>query len=131
MKKIIILLFAVFATLFTTAQTFNKVTECRMEKYQDNRWVVVERSYPETMFVIIKDKNIKITNKEDSEYEVYGDPNVSKYDSHYAYAWSAVNKDAKTCHVMIKTSLEDSKMLEIAIFMDETVYAYSFVRKKK
>jgi hypothetical protein len=131
MKKIIILLFAVFATLFTTAQTFNKVTECRMEKYQDNRWVVVEKTYPETMFVIIKDKNIKITNKEDSEYEVYGDPDVSKYDSHYAYAWSAVSKDAKTCHVMIKTSLEDSKMLEIAIFMDETVYAYSFVRKKK
>jgi hypothetical protein len=131
MKKIIILLFAVFTTLFTTAQTFNKVTECRLEKYQDNKWVVVERTYPETMFVIIKDKNIKITNQEDSEYEVYGDPNVSKYDSHYAYAWSAVNKDAKTCHVMIKTSLEDSKMLEIAIFMDEMVYAYSFVRKKK
>ena len=131
MKKIIILLFAVFATLFTTAQTFNKVTECRMEKYQDNRWVVVERSYPETMFVIIKDKNIKITNQEESEYEVYGDPNVSKYDSHYAYAWSAVSKDAKTCHVMIKTSLEDSKMLEVAILMDEVVYAYSFVRNKK
>ena len=131
MKKIIILLFAVFTTLFTTAQTFNKVTECRLEKYQDNKWVVVERTYPETMFVIIKDKNIKITNQEGSEYEVYGDPNVSKYDSHYTYAWSAVNKDAKTCHVMIKTSLEDSKMLEIAIFMDGTVYAYSFVRKKK
>ena len=131
MKKIIILLFAVFTTLFTTAQTFNKVTECRLEKYQDNKWVVVERTYPETMFVIIKDKNIKITNQEESEYEVYGEPDVSKYDSHYAYAWSAVTKDAKNCHVMIKTSLEDSKILEFAVFMDEMVYAYSFVRKKK
>jgi hypothetical protein len=131
MKKLFILLIAVFTTLFTTAQTFNKVTECRLEKYQDNKWVVVEKTYPETMFVIIKDKNIKITNQEESEYEVYGEANVSKYESHYAYAWSAVSKDAKTCNVMIKTSIEDGRMLEVAILMDEIVYAYSFIKKKK
>lgn len=131
MKKLLLLLGFILTTLFATAQTFNKVTECRLEKYEGDKWVVFEKTYPESMFVIVKDKNIKITNQEEEEYEIYGKPDVSKYDSHYAYAWSAINKNAKNCHVMIKTSIEDSKILEVAIFMGDIVYAYSFVRKKK
>lgn len=129
MKKLLSLLILTFSLSFVSAQTFNKVTECRLEVYNGSEWVVKERNFPEKMFVIIKDKNVKITNSDESEYEVYGDADFSKYESHYAYVWSAVSKDAKNCRLLIKTSKENNTILEVAILFDGVCYAYSFVKK--
>ena len=128
MKKLILSLLLVVSTLFVSAQTFNKVTETRFELYNGSEWVVKERVYPENMYVIIKDRNIKITNQDESEYEATGDADHKRYNTHHAYTWTAIGKDGKSYFLMIKTSLEN-KILEVAFLNDGVCYVYSFVKK--
>ncbi len=128
MKKLLSLLFMTFFLSFVNAQTFNKVTESRFEVYNGSEWVVKERVYPENMYVIIKDRNVKITNEDESEYEATGDADHKKYNTHHAYTWTAIGKDGKSYFLMIKTSL-DNKILEVAFLNDGVCYVYSFVKK--
>lgn len=126
MKKLFLILFFIVSTLFVKAQTSYKVIEIRYEKYENNVWVVKKTTKTDSVYVIIDDFNIKITNQDDSTFEMSGKPSISKYKTHKSYIWRTYDKDNKFIVIMFKTDLKLNNLIEMAILRKGNCLDYKF-----
>jgi hypothetical protein len=103
--------------------------EVRYEVYENKQWVVKNKSIVFSIYVNIEGSNISITNKEQFTFKTYGRANVITYPTHKSYFWSAYDKNSKYVTVMIKTSVDDENILEVATLYDGYCFAYKIDKK--
>lgn len=108
MKKVTLMLVAVLISVITFSQTFYKVSQCGYSVYEYNEWKKQETNYPQKMFVIMNNSNIKITNEGESNFILYGEMKTSTYSTHTAYTWDAYDKDGTQCKIIFKINKEES-----------------------
>jgi hypothetical protein len=103
--------------------------EVRYEVYENKQWVVKNKKSVFSIYVNIEGSNISITNKEQFTFKTYGKANVTTYPTHKSYFWSAYDKNSKYVTVMIKTSVDDENILEVATLYDGYCFAYEIDEK--
>jgi hypothetical protein len=133
MKKLFTLLLATLICFNVKSQTFYKVFKCAIHKHINGSWTEVESNEPEEMFLIINDKNVKITNVNESEYQIYGDMDKQEFGTHNTYAWHAYDKKGKKCEFVMKHMIKEDIMQISFLYLDETVplsFAY-YVKPKE
>lgn len=95
MKKIILLLVFAITSVISYSQNFNKVYRASYIKYEGGRWVDDVTRYPENMFLILDGSEVKITNESESKYITYGNPKITKYETHNCSTWSAYDQKGR------------------------------------
>ena len=131
MKKLLLCLFAVLSFYFGKTQDFYKVDMCTYQIYtEENGWVVKQTTYPENIFVIIKNNNIKITNSSKSSYVTFGEPKKTVYERHTATSWDSYDDEGKNCKVMIKTMNNESNLATLTILYDGFCFEYRLYVEK-
>lgn len=133
MKKLILFLLASFFYLNTFAQDFYKVTQSAIYKHLDGKWTEVETFEPDNLFLIIDKHKIKITNVNQSAYQTYGDVKKDEYGTHTTYAWSAYDKNGKSCDFVMKYIKKDNMIQMSFLYVDEVIpisYVY-YVKPKE
>jgi hypothetical protein len=124
MKKLLLVLLIGLISLCSYSQKFNKVVQCRytIYDYAISDWKIVDINYPDNMFIIIKNKEITITNKSESAYKIYGEPKEREYETHSAMEWGAYDKDGNPCAFMVKMSKSNKDTMWMYFIYD----GYSF-----
>jgi hypothetical protein len=133
MKKIFALLLVTLICFNVNAQNFYKVIKCSIHKHINGSWTEIQSNEPEEMYLIINDKNVKITNENHSEYQVYGDMDKQEFGTHDTYSWHAYDKNGKKCEFVMKYMIKEDIIQISFLYLDETVpvsFAY-YVKTKK
>jgi hypothetical protein len=99
MKKTFLIVVSLLITLFSYSQQFNKILKATKSEFKNDKWVVVETTYPTDMFLIMKDWDITIGKYKIKTYDNY---DRTTYDDHVTYTWKAINPDGDKCFFMIK-----------------------------
>jgi hypothetical protein len=131
MKKAIFLLFAIAITTLCQSQNFNKVYRASYLKYIDGKWVNDVDKYPEDVFIILNDSEIKITNKNESKYITYGEKKNTKYETYDCNSWSAYDKNGKDCEFIMKYFYKEKVYVMMFMYYSDSIgFEYEIVADK-
>lgn len=121
MKKLFLILLTGLLYFNTNAQIFYKVFKCSIHQHINGSWTEVESNEPEEMFLIINDKNVKITNKNESEYQMFGDMEKQEFGTHNTYAWHAYDKKGKKCEFIMKHMIKENIIQVSFLYLEEPI----------
>jgi len=119
-------LFCVFTMISASclSQDFYKVKKSILQVHNGVEWVDKKVLYPESMFIIVKDSEIKITNKSESKYITYGDVKEKRFTTHKTYIWDAYNEDGRDCLFMMKISNGETNDISFNFVFGDITYEY-------
>jgi hypothetical protein len=106
------------------SQDFYKVKKSILQVHNGVEWVDKKVLYPESMFIIVKDSEIKITNKSESKYITYGDVKEKRFTTHKTYIWDAYNEDGRDCLFMMKISNGETNDISFNFVFGDITYEY-------
>ena len=104
MKKLLVLVISMLLVTASFAQEFVKVKRMTTISYDNYKqdWVDGESTYPSSIYVMIKGSQIIITSAYEQRIYTYGNPEETKYPTHSAYTWSALDKKGDKLKFIIK-----------------------------
>lgn len=111
MKKIKMLFLLMLISIFAYSQSSSyRITKTTIIVYDDywKEWKSVDSTYPNEMFAFFDNKKIKITDKNHSNYVVYGEAEVEKKIDYTVYTWKAIDEEQRECSIMLKRFLDDN-----------------------
>lgn len=123
MKKFILLIIC-FVTTNCFSQDFYKVKKSILQVHNGYEWVDKKVLYPDGMFIIVKDSEIKITNRSESKYITYGDVKEKRFTTHTTYIWDCYNEDGKDCLFMMKISNRETNDVSFNFVFGDFTYEY-------
>jgi hypothetical protein len=109
MKKITTTLFVTFLSIICYCQSsVYKITKTTYIVYDDywREWRSIDSTYPSEMYAFFDKKKIKITDKNHSNYVVYGDAEIDTKDDYEIYTWKAIDEEQRDCSIMLKRYLD-------------------------
>ena len=122
MKKITMLIIAAFIVITSAiAQTKDKVSKSIAWVYENGKWEVVQRNYPDNMYVVMVGNNITINTETDSRYITYGDSKKENTDSYESDSWDAYDEHSKKCKFSITKYFNTPGYCVFVIYEEEHV----------
>lgn len=130
MKKLLFILFCL-VSFASKSQTFYKVLQSEYKIYEDDKWVEIQKEQPESMFVIINNSKISITNAAKTVIVTYGEVEKKKYDTHEVAMWDSYDNDGKSCKTILKYAKGDDQV-QMSIYYKESniVFIYTIIKSE-
>lgn len=123
MKKVILVVVSLLATLFSYSQDFSRIVKATKSEWRNDKWIETSVEYPKESFVIIKDWDINIGPY---KFKTYGEPEKSTYENHVTYTWKCVNANGDKCYFMMKKFRPEisSHMMYSIVYDTGVMYEY-------
>ena len=130
MKKITMLIIAAFIVITSAnAQTADKIIKAIVWVKDKGEWVVNKRTYPETMYVVMVENDIRISNASDSRYITYGNPRKENTEDYDSRTWDAYDEESKKCTFTITIYHKVSGYSIFAIYENDIAIQYVVAEK--
>jgi hypothetical protein len=124
MKKLIIALCLSFISTFCYSQDWEKIRLVNIIEYKNNKWTDGESHYPDNYYIKLNGSEIIVKSKELSTYMTYGTPDESKYDTHIAYSWKAIDDKGDNCTFIMKKFYDDGTTIYMITYRNIGVEFY-------
>lgn len=123
MKKVILIVVSLLATLFSYSQDFSRIVKATKSEWRNDKWIETSVEYPKESFVIIKDWDVTIGTY---KFKTYGEPEKSTYENHVTYTWKCVNANGDKCYFMMKKFRPEisSHMMYSIVYDTGVMYEY-------
>jgi hypothetical protein len=112
MKKIKMILLLMLISIFAYSQSSSyRITKTTILSYDEywRKWEAIDSTYPSEMFAFFDKKKIKITDRNHSNYVVYGQPEVDKEYDYTVYTWKAIDEEQRECSILLKRFVDENK----------------------
>jgi hypothetical protein len=131
MKKITMLIIAAFIVITSAnSQTTDKIFKAVAWVYNNEEWQVVERSYPDNMYITMEGNDITISNESNSRFITYGDSRKENTDRYESYTWDAYDENHKKCIFSITKYFKVSGYSVFALYEKDHVAVQYIITEK-
>ena len=111
------------------AQSLDKVSMAISWSYKNGEWVVLEKNYPETMYVMIIENTITISNKSNSRYITYGDFRKEEKKDYESHTWDAYDEDSRKCTFTVTNYFDTPGYSIFIIYKEDLAVQYTIAGK--
>lgn len=113
--------------------TFHLVKTVNYSQYINEEWVDQDTNSTEgkDIYMIFDGDKIKITNKNESSYLIYGDVTDRDFTKYTAKTWSAYDKNGESCYVMIKRPKVSTGLISVSVINMNKNECFEFIVESK
>ena len=112
MKKIITTIISLTLFIVAYCQPLKyKVSEVKRLNYDEytSEWETIDSTFPSEMYAFFNNTRIKVTDKLNSSYVVYGSPEKKTMPNYATAKWSAIDESQRDCIVMLQVVNPDDE----------------------
>jgi hypothetical protein len=118
MKKLILIISLFFISTFSYSQSFNKIYKCVCIKFENKKWIEYKTSYPDNIFVILKDNEVIITNESECKLVTYGVPEITQTKDGQLTTWDAYDWEGRSCLFMMKNFYNSTNAIYTIAYLE-------------